>query len=168
MSEVFGGFSGLKYKMLLAAGFTVFLGLVWGIGKDNFGGQLDGGGAGAAVVNWSHAADAKSFVRVANMVDPLAAASIGIGTSFIVAILLGSLMRVSFRGMVILLAIIVGVSIALDYKGVVEPFWSEYVLPMSELKQKLLAQTESTRAFLLGHFPPFASAIVGFGCGLKR
>lgn len=166
MKEVFVGFSGLKFRLLLIAIFAVVFGLAWNVAREGSRGISDVG-----IETVSAASSAGSDRRLADamqLIDPWAAAGVATGISFILAILVGSLMRVSFKKMIALLVVVVGVVLVLDYKGLVEPFWSEYLLSMPEFKEKLLTQTESTKAFLKGHFPPFASAVAGFGFGLKR
>ena len=169
LGQTFGGFSGLKFRLILLAFFFVAGGMLWNVARNV---EKQSAVPGASLhtsmqSDWA-AAGARSYAKVAGTVDPWGDTAVRLGTCFIVAILFGSLMRVFFKTMVTFSIATIAALIVLDYKGIIDPAWSGYFSSIPAMKAELMAQTESFRGFVKGQFPPVASAFLGFGFGLKR
>lgn len=168
IGETFGGFSGMKFRLLLMAAFLVVGGMLWNVARDTGNPKVVPGSSVQGTMGEEWVKGRKNFEKVADRVDPWGDAAVRLGACFIVAMIFGSLTRVFLKTMVTFSIAIVAALIVLDYKGIVDPGWSDYFSSFSEMKHTVVAQTESLRAFVKGHFPPAASAFVGFGFGLKR
>ncbi len=168
IGETFGGFSGLKFRLLLMAGFLVVGGMVWNVARDAGKAKVVPGAPVQSSMSERWVSGGKNIEKVADKVDPWGDAAVRLGACFIVAMIFGSLTRVFLKTMITFSIAIVAALIVLDYKDVIDPVWSDYFSSFSQVKHTVVSQTESVRAFVKGHFPPTASAFVGFGFGLKR
>ena len=168
IGETFGGFSGMKFRLLLLAAFFVVGGMIWNVVRDGGKPKVVPGSSIHGTLNEEWVNGANSIEKVADKVDPWGDAAVRLGACFIVAMIFGSLTRVFLKTMITFSIALVAAMIVLDYKGVIDPGWSEHFSSFSEMKHTVMTQTESLRAFVKGHFPPAASAFIGFGFGLKR
>jgi len=168
LGQTFGGFSGLKFRLIMIAVFFVAGGMFWNVARNVGKPSVVIGSSVQTSLRSDWAAGEKSYETVAHKVEPWGDTVVRLGTCFIVAILFGSLLRVFFKTMVTFSIAIVIALIVLDNKSVIDPAWSDYFSSIPAMKAELMAQTESSRAFVKGHFPPVASAFLGFGFGLKR
>ncbi len=167
LREIVGGFGGGKMRLLLAAVGVAGSGMVWN------GGEL---------------APASGMVRPAATVDPLRVSdgerggksegftgganlghtAVSLGISFIVAMVVGSLLRVALKTMVTTLVTGGIILWILQTQGIIEPFWNDYYGTVSESRNWLIARASMVGTLLREHLPSAGAALVGFGFGLRK
>ena len=165
--ESVGGFSGFKMRLLMIGLLIVASGMFWEIGRRNIGSHEARASAVAqASRDWTRGSAKKT--AAIHKADTWGKAMVRLGLSFVVAMLIGGLLRAYFKTMVSLFVIAFTVAAVMHYQGFIEPFWEPYLESMGNGKQWLASQTKSGVAFLRGVFPNFAVAVIGLGMGLKR
>ncbi|HRQ89209.1 MAG TPA: hypothetical protein PLA50_10440 [Bacteroidia bacterium] len=93
--------------------------------------------------------------------------AVSLGTSFIVAMVVGSVLRTALRTGLLILFVGGVVVWFLDHRGYVD-LWDEYYATARQGGDWISAQYAAVRAFLMEHLPSAGAALVGFGFGLKR
>lgn len=93
--------------------------------------------------------------------------AVSLGTSFIVAMVVGSVLRTALRTGLLILFVGGAVVWFLDYRGHVD-LWDEYYATARQGGDWISGQYAAVRAFLMEHLPSAGAALVGFGFGLKR
>lgn len=170
VSDAINGMSGRKGKLLIFAGICVVVGLALNAG-DYFGSEPritenSTTPANSLQSNWTETSSAVEVVK--KRAHTWGDAAIRFGGSFMIAMVIGSLLRAFVRTMVIALVVAGGVLWYLNWKGFVEPFWEDAFDSWSHAKGWMVAQTESTKHFLQGYVPSLSAALVGFGFGLRK
>lgn len=167
LREIIGGFGGGKMRLLLAAGAVAGSGMVWN------GGEL---APGPGVVRSAATTDplrtevaeegprAEGFMEGSN----LGHSAVSLGISFMVAMVVGSLLRVALKTMVTTLVAGGVILWILQAQGIIEPFWDDYYGTVSESRNWLIARVQMASALLKEHLPSAGAALVGFGFGLRR
>jgi len=95
-------------------------------------------------------------------------AAVRLGGCFMVAMVVGSLLRVFVKTMFIFLLVVGGALWFLEHEGVIDPFWHQYMSSWDATREWLVAQTDSVKSLLKGYLPSAGAALVGFGFGLGK
>lgn len=172
--EILGGFSGAKLRLLMLAGAFV----VAGFGL-NVGSYLQREESIAPASQPATSASPRPGLRadwserdvafeIQERTRTWGDAATGLGMSFIVAMIVASLLRAFLKTMATLALIGAVALFYLQSKGVYEPEWTRYFETADSFRAWALSQTESAKAFLQGYVPSMGAALVGFGFGLKR
>lgn len=167
LGEINAGFSGFKGRMLLFAGVLVLGGMTWN-GASGFyksGGLPIRSGASAGAQDWKSGPSALSGVFGKG--DKVSGPLIGIGLSFMIAMIAASVLRAAFKtGLSIL--VIAGVALwFLDSRGYVD-WWDGYVATAKAGSGWLTGHFAALREMMLTHLPSATAALIGFGFGLRR
>lgn len=161
-----GGFSGFKARLLLAAGFFVFCGLLWGGGRELL--QSDSGPArpgGVSAANWTTGPG--SAERALEIPDRVGEAVVEVGLSFLIAMVAASVLRSALKTGLTLL-FVGGLAIwFLDSQGHVD-LWGDYLGAVQEGGGWLKSRSSAVAELCRQHLPSTGAALVGFGFGLKR
>lgn len=165
--DAISGMSGGKGKLLILAGVCVAVGFLLNADKYLGGGQEISRGAPSPAnslqSNWTESSRVTEAAK--ERAHTWGDAAIRFGGSFMVAMIIGSLLRAFVRTMVIALLVAGGVLWYLDSKDLVEPFWEDAFHSWDHAKGWILAQTDSVKQFLQGYVPSMTSALLGFGFG---
>ena len=163
------GMSGRKGKLLLLAGLCVVVGVVLNAGS-YFGGdkgiESSTSSSSSLRSDWTDNSGVKNEVQ--DKAQSWGDAAIRFGGSFMVAMIIGSLLREFVKTMVLVILLLSGVLWYLHYRGIMEPFWEDAFHSWDHAKDWILVQTRSAKDFLQGYVPSMTSALVGLGFGLKK
>ncbi len=169
LGEVINGFSGLKGRLLLFGGVVALAGMAWGAGRALFNGAESS----------SRPAPMQAEMRIEGEQGPVrgedflwkadrwSEGAAGLGASFIVAMLVGSMLRAAIRTGATLIAL-AGIAVwFLESRGHVS-LWEDYSHTVQEGGTWIAARTEILLAFLKAHLPSSFAAAAGFGFGLRK
>ncbi len=167
LREIIGGFGGGKMRLLLAAGAVAGSGVLWN------GGDLvpDSGAVRPNVaVDPLRLDQGEHGVRGGDSENKgnLGHTAVSLGISFIVAMVIGSLLRVALRTMVTTLVAGAVILWILQTQGIIEPFWDDYYGTVSESRNWLISRATTIGTLLKEHLPSAGAALVGFGFGLRK
>lgn len=167
LGDAINGMSGRKGKLLIFAGVCVVVGLILNAG-DYFGSEprITEEPSNSLRSNWTESASVTDVAK--EKAHTWGDAAIRFGGSFMVAMIVGSLMREFVRTMLIALLVAGMVFWYLDRKEIVEPFWEDAFDSWEHAKGWIVAQTESVKHFLQGYVPSLSAALLGFCFGLKK
>lgn len=168
ITEIIGGFSGFKARMLLFAGVIVLAGSIWTNGRDMhrssnvFKAPAAPTSANLSVGNSSGKGDA-----LLHKGDLWGRGAVTLGLSFMIAMITGSLLRAAFKTAVSLLVLSAVAVWILDHQGYVS-LWDDYLQSVQKGGNWVTAHVEFIGGFLQKHLPSAGVALIGFGMGLKR
>lgn len=168
ITEIIGGFSGFKARMLLFAGIVVLTGSVWTNGREM---QRSGGvfkaPSAPSVKNWSQGTTPAEGNVFLHKSDLWGKGAVTLGLSFMIAMITGSILRAAFKTAVSLL-LLSGVAIwILENQGYVS-LWDDYFQSVQQGGNWVTAHVDLIGGFLEKHLPSAGVALIGFGMGLKR
>ncbi len=163
------GMSGGKGRVLLFAGLCVVGGVL--LNSEDYFRTDTSRGEGleskpSARTDWVSGTPKRAEVE--QRVHSWGDAAIRFGGSFMVAMIVGSLLRVFMRTMVITLFVAGGVLWFLNSRGMVEPFWEDAFDSWGHAKDWIVMQTRSVTDFLRGYIPSMTAGLVGLGFGLRK
>lgn len=166
LGEVIAGFSGFKGRMLLTAGLIVLGGMTW----NGVSGYYKSGGVPiadrpASRGDWANGPTAAN--RVVWKGDKVSGAVIGVGLSFMIAMIAASVLRAAFKTGISLLLLSAVALWFLDSRGYVS-LWDEYLATAREGGNWLTGHVGAILAFLKSNVPSSTAALIGFGFGLRR
>lgn len=95
-------------------------------------------------------------------------ASLRLGGSFAVAMLLGSLVRTFLRAALTILLFGGALLWFLADRNLIDPFWQPYLTGQIDIKPWLNSQADSLVTLLKGYLPSAGAAITGLGFGLRK
>lgn len=165
LREIIGGFGGGKMRLLLAAGAVAGSGVVWN------GGELapdTGMVRPSAVVDPLRTDQGEGGESFGKSAGNMGHTAVNLGISFIVAMVIGSLLRVALRTMVTTLVAGGVILWILQTQGVIEPFWDDYYGSVSESRSWLVSRATMAGTLLKEHLPSTGAALVGLGFGLRK
>lgn len=169
MGETIGGFSGAKARMLGIAGIIVVLGVLLNAGHwMREGGVRWSPSVGNSAVESEWTSNSRVAVAAGEKAQTWGDAATRLGLCFIGAMVVGSLLRASFKTMISIIALAFAVIWFLQYRNIIEAPWQNLYSSFADMKTWLAHQTNSIRDFLKGDFPAVAATLVGFGIGLRR
>lgn len=159
--ETFAGFSGMKLRLIMIAASLVAVGLFVDVGRRVSQSQ---GAYSVGTVNWS----ASSLVGdvLTNKADNGWQTVARVGLFFLAALIFATLLRAFFKTMVSVTFCTIAVIAFLDFRGLIEPFWSTWTIPGA--KQWLVGQVSSFESVVKGYFPIVAACGAGFGFGIRK
>lgn len=166
-----GGTSSLKFRLLLCCAGLVALGVGWNLWQN----QEQHDPLREAELTQLSAPTARSwgdgFPWEVSGADPASSwgdASLRLGASFAVAMLLGSLVRTFLRA--VLTVLVVGGALLwfLAERQLIEPFWQPYLTGEIDIKPWVTSQADSLITLLKGYLPSAGAAITGLGFGLRK
>lgn len=166
LGEVIAGFSGFKGRMLLTAGLIVLAGMAW----NGASGFFRSGGVPINDRQGTRADWANGPTTVDKVVlkgDKVSGSMIGIGLSFMVAMIAASMLRAAFKTGITLLVLSAIALWFLDSRGYVN-LWDEYLATAKEGGNWLTGHVGASLAFLKSNVPSTTAALIGFGFGLRR
>jgi uncharacterized membrane protein (Fun14 family) len=161
--------SGGKGRLLLFAGVCVLGGLLLNSGEylQPSEHMVAGGDAESSLrTDWTGGSQKR--IEVEKRAHSWGDAAIRFGGSFMVAMIIGSLLRVFVRTMVIALVVAGGLLWFLNDRGMVEPFWEDAFDSWGHAKDWIVAQTRTGTDFLRGYVPSMTAGLVGLGFGLRK
>lgn len=165
LREIIGGFGGGKMRLLLAAGAVAGSGVVWN------GGELapdTGMVRPTAAVDPLRTDQGEGGQNIGESAGNMGHTAVSLGISFIVAMVVGSLLRVALRTMVTTLVAGGVILWILQTQGIIEPVWDDYYGTVSESRNWLVSRATTLGALLNEHLPSAGAALVGFGFGLRK
>ncbi len=168
LGEIIGGFSGLKWRLLLFVGILLLVGMAWGGGREFF---KDAGFSGVVPPHEEMRAEWEGGPGWGEVLlgkaDLWSQRSVELGASFIVAMLVASLLRAALKTGITLI-VLAGIAIwFLESRGYVS-LWDEYYQTMQEGGAWVTSRSEGLLAVLKTHLPSSFAAATGFGFGLRR
>lgn len=168
LSEIIGGFSGFKARMLLFAGVVVLAGSVWTNGREmQRSGQVFRAPSSPTGGNWTTGGTSAERDFFLKKGDAWSKGAVSLGISFMAAMIAGSILRAAFKTGLTLL-ILGGVAVwFLERQGYVT-LWDEYFATVREGGDWLTTRAQAVAGFVQAHLPSAGAALVGFGFGLKR
>jgi uncharacterized membrane protein (Fun14 family) len=168
LTEILGGFSGFKARMLLFSGIAVLAGAVWTNGREmQRSGKVFKSPSVSAATTWSGDSSSGHKEFFLKKGDVWGKSAITLGLSFMIAMITGSILRAAFKTGIALL-VLSGVAIwFLDRQGYVS-LWDDYFKSVQQGGNWVTTNLGVIRQFLADHLPSAGSALVGFGFGLRR
>jgi len=168
ITEVIGGFSGFKARMLLFSGVIVLAGSLWTNGREmQRSGNVFRSPAATVSTNWSAGASSGKGDVFLHKGDQWGKIAVTLGLSFMIAMITGSLLRAAFKTAVTLL-VLCGVAVwILENQGYVS-LWEDYLQSVEQGGNWVSAHVDLIGGFLQKHLPSAGIALIGFGMGLKR
>ena len=169
LGEIIGGFSGGKSRLLLYSGVVVVIGMLLNAGEwlKPSDAINDRPAEVSTRSNWIEGGVVNK-ADIKERADRWGDAAIRLGLSFMIAMILASLLRAFFKTMLTLAVVVVGVVWFMHSRGMVEPFWDPWLASLEDLKNWGMSNTNTIKEFFQGYVPSVAAALVGFGFGLRR
>lgn len=168
LGEIIGGVSGLKGRFLLFVGLFVIAGMAWGGGRELFKDKETSGLAPQQEemrAGWERGAGWATALL--GRADLWSQRSVELGASFMVAMLVASVLRAALKTGIALIVLAGIVIWFLESRGYVS-LWDEYYQTMQEGGAWVTSRTEGILAVLKAHLPSSFAAAAGFGFGLRR
>lgn len=166
-----GGTSSLKFRLLLCCAGLVALGVGWNVWQN----QDRPDPLRKAELTQLSAPSTQAWgdglpweVSEADPVSGWGDASLRLGGSFAVAMLLGSLVRTFLRAAVTILLLGGALLWFLADRNLIDPFWQPYLTGEIDIKPWLTSQADSLATLLKGYLPSAGAAITGLGFGLRK
>lgn len=167
--EAFTGMSGWKGKVLLFAGACVVFGVA--LNSDRYFGDeesIAGSDQSTPSMRTDWTSNSKTRMEIEQRAHSWGDAAIRFGGSFMVAMIVASLLRAFVKTMAVALVVVGVLLFYLDSRGMVEPFWQDAFESWEQAKSWLIAQTDTFVGFLKGYVPSMTAALLGFGFGLRK
>ncbi len=169
VGEILGGFSGFKGRLLLSVGAVVLAGMAWSGGRRIFqeadAAPPPGPSQAEMDPDWNSPPLWKETVL--RRADRWGEGAVGVGASFILAMLAASILRAAFKTGLVLALLGVAIVWILESRGYVS-LWQEYTHTVQEGGTWMAMRAGGLLAFLQQHLPSSLAAAVGFGFGLRK
>tara|TARA_R110002096_G_scaffold71295_13_gene170438 strand:- start:254 stop:775 length:522 start_codon:yes stop_codon:yes gene_type:complete len=166
----FTGFSGIKRRFLIGAVVAILCGAGWNGGEwlmDSYkGSKITGSMESGIQKEWN--SGSKKRAEMVNRGHQWSNALIAIGLSFIGAMVVGSLLRVFFKGMLTLVIIAALTLLFCHYKGIADPVIDPFLSSVDEVFGWAKNEGKSFWVYLMEVVPSAGAALVGLGFGLKK
>jgi uncharacterized membrane protein (Fun14 family) len=168
ITEIIGGFSGFKARMLLFAGVIVLAGSIWTNGREmHRSGNVFRAPGAPMSANFSVGTSSGKGDVLLHKGDLWGKGAVTLGLSFMIAMITGSLLRAALKTAVTLL-LLSGVAVwILENQGYVS-LWDDYLQSVQQGGDWATAHVDLIGGFLQKHLPSAGVALIGFGMGLKR
>jgi len=166
-----GGSSGIKFRLLLCSIALIVIGVGWSYWnqRDHHDPLREASVTQLSAPQTRSLLDGAPWkVDATDQANTWSDASVRLGGSFALAMLLGSLVRTFLRAALTVLLVGGALLWFLASRNLIEPFWQPYLSGEIDIKPWLTSQADSVVTFLKGYLPPAGAAVTGLGFGLRK